>query len=282
VKVSALQKSGIGILALDEAYAFAEHLGLTLNEPTNIENLNALLVRFLMLYSEHTTGVVLDPIYSLPFLSYKHKNSGLLIRLEQEQNQDPLALPRFIPQWGIEDVRNNYGLAKLELMYHPAEDLAVEKKRLVSELYDFCQYEGIDFMLKLVIYHPPGKELDMVEFQEIQLEAVAELQRFASILSLQYPQDPLATATLTSSLDVPWIVHGDNIPYDQFKEFVRISTENGAQGFMAGQTLWEEINNMRQEDQSPDFQAIEQFLKTTGKDRVIELMRIVKEAQTDL
>lgn len=281
MKVSALQKNGIGLLALDNAYSFAEKIGLTLDEPTNVENFNALLIRFLILYTEYTTGVVLDPTYSLPFLSYKHNNSGLLIRLEREQDQDPLSLPRFLPQWSIEDVRNNYGLAKMELFYHPAEDMAVEKKKLVADLFDFCQYEGIDFLLKLVIYNPPGKEMDMVEFQETQLEAIAELQKFASIISLQYPQDPLATATLTSSLDIPWIVHSDGVEYDKFKEFVRVSTENGAQGFMIDQTLWDEIGKMRLEDQSPDFEKIEQFLKTTGKDRVVELMRIVKESRAE-
>lgn len=268
-------------MALDNAYSFAEKIGLTLDEPTNVENFNALLIRFLILYTEYTTGVVLDPTYSLPFLSYKHNNSGLLIRLEREQDQDPLSLPRFLPQWSIEDVRNNYGLAKMELFYHPAEDMAVEKKKLVADLFDFCQYEGIDFLLKLVIYNPPGKEMDMVEFQETQLEAIAELQKFASIISLQYPQDPLATATLTSSLDIPWIVHSDGVEYDKFKEFVRVSTENGAQGFMIDQTLWDEIGKMRLEDQSPDFEKIEQFLKTTGKDRVVELMRIVKESRAE-
>ncbi|MFZ5438170.1 MAG: hypothetical protein ACOZAK_03915 [Patescibacteria group bacterium] len=279
MKISALQKNGIGLLALDEAYTFAEQLGLSLDEPTNLENLNALLVRFLILYTEYTTGVVLDPTYSLPFLSYKHNNSGLVIRLGREQEQDPMGLPQFIPQWGIEDVRNNYGVAKLELFYHPAEELAVEKKKLVADLFDFCQYEGIDFLLKLIIYHPPGKTLDKVEFQETQLEAVGELQRFASLLALQYPQDPLATATLTSALDVPWVVISDGLKYAEFKEFVRISVENGAEGFLVGQTLWEELNSMRLEDQSPDFAAIEKFLKTIGKDRVIELMRIVNESK---
>ena len=281
MKVSALQRDGIGLLALDEAYLVAESLGLTLDEPTNAENLNALLARFISLYSEYTTGIVLDPTYSLPLLEHKHKNSGLALRIEQERDQDPLSVPRFIPQWGIEDVRNNYGVAKLELYYHPAEEMAAEKKKLVADLFDFCQYEGIDFLLKLVIYHPPGKEMDMVEFQETQLEAIAELQRFSSLLALQYPQDPLATATLTSSLDIPWIVISDGMNYEKFKDSVRVSTENGAKGFLAGRTLWEEIGEMRLEDQSPDFDQIESFLKTTGKDRVIELMRIIKESQEE-
>lgn len=281
MKVSALQRDGIGLLALDEAHTFAESLGLTLDESTNIENLNALITRFLILYTEHTTGVILDPTYSLPFLSYKDKNSGLALRLEREREQDPLSVPRFIPQWGIEDVRNNYGVAKLELYYHPAEDMAAEKKKLIADLFDFCQYEGVDFLLKLVIYHPPGKEMDMIEFQETQLEAVSELQRFASMLALQYPQDPLATATLTSSLDIPWIVASDDTTYDKFKDAVRVSTENGADGFLIGKTLWEEIGEMRLEDQSPDFEEIEKFLKTTGKDRIVELMRIVKESKEE-
>lgn len=282
MKVSALQKNGIGILALDEVYALTESLGLLLTEESNLKNLTALLARFLSIYTEHTTGIVLDPVYSLPLIEYKHENSGLILRIEQEEEQNPLGLPKLPPQWGIQDIRNNYGVAKLELLYHPSEALAMEKKQFVAEIFDFCQYEGTDFLLKLMIYNPPGEDLDTVQFQETQLEAVSELQRFSNILALQYPQDPLATATLTSELDVPWVVFSDGVSYEKFKEFVRVSTENGAQGFMIGKALWEEIGELRLEDHTPDFTAIDAFLNTTGRDRILELMRIVRDAQSEV
>jgi tagatose-1,6-bisphosphate aldolase len=267
----------VGLLALDEAHLLAEALGLSLEEPTNVTYLNGLISELVRQYSPHVTGVVLDPIYSLPFLAQKDHVAGLVLRLEQLNDSDPLALPKFIPNWSIENVKNNYGLAKLELFYHPSEEKSAEKKQLVAEIFDFCQYEKIDFLLKLVIYHPSEKKLDVAEFQEVQLEAVSELQRFASMMALQYPQDPLATATLTTNLDIPWLLLAENMNYDAYKEALRVSLENGAAGFYIGKTLWQEIGSLRLEDQSVDDPAIQQWLKTTGRDRVLELKRLIEE-----
>jgi hypothetical protein len=51
---------------------------------------------------------------------------------------------------------------------------------------------------------------------------------------------------------------------------------------LAGEVFWQEIKNMRHDDASPDFEAIETFLKTTARDRVLELTRIIDEFGQDL
>ena len=94
---------------------------------------------------------------------------------------------------------------------------------------------------------------------------------------MQYPQDPLAAATLTSELDIPWLMIDDGVKYDKFKDQLRVALENGAQGFLVDEVLWQEVGKMRLKDQSPDLPAIEKFLQTTSKDRMIELMRIAGE-----
>lgn len=279
MKLSALKSpSGVfGLVALDEAYGLADLLGLSLKEPSHETLLKQVLASLVKIHSEHATGVVFDSLYTLPLLEKKQEHAGTLVRLEQQQEPDPLTVPRFPANWGIENVRNLYGVAKLELYYHPAEAQALQKKQLLAEIFDFCQYEEIDFLLKLMIYHPPKESLSTAQFQEIQLEAVSELQRFASVIAVQYPQDPLAAATLTSELDIPWLIVSDETKYEKFKDQLRIALENGAQGFLTGETLWQEIGGMRLNDHSPDMEAIEKFLTTTSKDRIIELMRIAEE-----
>jgi tagatose-1,6-bisphosphate aldolase len=279
MKLSALQKpaGALGIVSLDEAYALADLLGLSLQESTHEQFLTEVLTELVKVHSRQAAGVVLDPIYSLQLLAEGTELAGAIVRLEQMQTPDPLVVPKFIPNWGIENIRNMYGLAKLELYYHPTEEKALEKKQLVAEIFDFCQYEEIDFLLKLMIYNPTEGKLKIEEFQAAQLESVGELQRFASSLALQYPQDPLATATLTSNLDIPWLISADGQDYEQYKNDLRVSLENGATGFLAGEILWHEIGQMRLDDQSPDLPAVKKFIQTTSKDRIIELMRIVKE-----
>jgi len=279
MKLSALkQETGsLGIVSLDEIYLLADLLGLSLQESFHEQLLIEILKQLVKVHSRQAAGIILDPIYSLPLLEEGTELAGALVRLEQVQAPDPLTVPKFIPNWGIESIRNMYGLAKLELYYHPTEEKALQKKQLIAEIFDFCQYEEIDFLLKLVIYNPAGNKFKTAEFQEAQLETVSELQRFASVLALQYPQDPLAAATLTSNLDIPWMVSDDGENYEQFKNNLRVGLENGAVGFLVGKILWQEIGQMRLEDQSPDIKAIEKFVQTVNKDRIIELMRIVKE-----
>lgn len=279
MKLSALTTpTGVaGLVALDEGYLLSELIGLSPDEPSHEGIVTEILSEMLTTYSEFSTGVVLDPLYSLSLLGKKHEHSGTVLRLEQSWQPDPLAVPTLPAQWGVENVRNLYGVAKLELYYHPSEEKALEKKRFLAEVFDFCQYQKIDLLLKLVIYHPPGKTLNTVEFQEAQLEAIDELQKFTNALALQYPQDPLAAATLTSELDIPWLMVDDGVKYDAFKEQLRVSMENGATGFLVDEALWQEIGSMRREDQSPDLEAIQKFLQTVSKDRIIELMRIAEE-----
>lgn len=269
----------MGIVALDEAYVLADLMGLSLKESSNEALLTEIFQELLRTHSECATGVVLDPVYSLGQLEVKHDHAGVLVRLEQLQNPDPLTLPKFTPNWGIENVRNTYGVAKLELYYHPSEPEAMKKKQLIAEIFDFCQYEKIDFLLKVMMYNPGGGPLDPAQFQEAQLEAAVELQRFASALALQYPQDPLATATLTSNLDIPWLVVSDDTAYDAFKDQLRVVLENGGDGFLAGEVLWKELGTLRLPDHSPDLEAIKRFIRTVSRDRIIELMRITGEKE---
>ncbi|MFH2118275.1 MAG: hypothetical protein ABII10_00860 [Candidatus Paceibacterota bacterium] len=281
MKLSALKKEtgSLSIVSLDEAYLLADLLGLSLQESSHEEFLTEVLGQLVKIHSHQAAGVVLDPIYSLQLLTEGTKLAGTLVRLEQMQTPDPLAIPKFIPNFGIENIRNMYGSAKLELFYHPTEEKAMEKKQLVAEVFDFCQYEEIDFLIKLMIYNPAGSKLKPEEFQEAQLEAVSELQRFSSALALQYPADPLAAATLTSHLDIPWLVASGSETYEEFKNNLRSALENGAAGFLVGEVLWQEIGKMRLEDQSPDMEAIGKFLQTTNQDRIIELMRINNQAE---
>lgn len=271
------QVGTFGLVALDEAYVLAELIGLPLSEPANEQLFRELLTELVSTHSQHATGMVMDPVFTLPLLNKKEEKAGVLVRLEQLQTPDPLVVPKFTPNWSIEDIRNIYGVAKMELYYHPAEKEALRKKQLITEIADYCRYEGIDFLLKIMIYNPAKGQLGAVEFQEAQLQAVNELQKFASALALQYPRDPLAAATLTSSLDVPWLVVSDDEKYDAFKEELRICLENGAKGFLVSESLWSEIGAMRLGDQSPDLPAIKKFIQTISQDRIIELMRIIEE-----
>ena len=283
------QNGLFAILELDRSYALAEQLSLDLTVPENLDfiyRVNQLLLEL----SKEVTALVFDPVYSFPLLPKKDGQAASLIRLEQNKEFLATELPDLFPDFSLEEIRNNYSLAKLELFYHPKEARAMEKKQLLAEIKSYCQSLGIDFLLKLNIYdyskfQEEGVNEDLPEFSytESQLEAVQELRSMADILALKAPEDPLMLATLSTELDVPWVIVANaEESYQDFKDRFRMAVENGASGYMLGDLLWTEIASFRLEDQSFDFAAIEKYIRTTVRDRIIELNRIAVENLADI
>ncbi len=277
------------ILELDNNRQLAESLGLDLTLSDNLELLDAVNNQLLTL-SKEVTGVIFDPIYTFKLLSKKANNAGALLRLEQDKENLPDSLPLLFPNFSLEEISNNYALAKLELNYHSNENKAIEKRQLLAEIREYSKILSIDFLLKLRIYNPAKFTLQKKEnakatifsFAEDQLTAIQELRSLTDLIVIQNPPDPLAMATIISELDIPCLVMADEQDsYDSFKEKFRMSMENGAKGYCAGQVLWKEISNYRREDQSLDLEGMEKYISTTVRDRLMELNRIASENLAD-
>lgn len=268
----------------DEA-KFIEALGLDIKDKGSKEIIEEILSAQFKVYSgvdsknfDGVSGFILDPELSLKVFAKHHIDIGLGLNLDEPQAEhDPLALPNLVPEWGVEQVKNNYGVAVITMYYHPEEAGALKKKQFLAEIQDYCRYEEIELIVKLVVYTPGDRKFDWAEFRQDQLQAVEELRNLANLFVLQYPNDSLACATLTTQLDVPWIISDDNIDYGEFKERLRDALENGASGFMVGETLFKEIEGMRNKDHSPDIENILKFINSQARDRAIELVRISKE-----
>ena len=283
------QNGFFAILELDRSHILADELSLDLSLPENLDFINR-VNELLLELSKEVTALVFDPIYSFSFLAEKEGQAASLIRLEQNKEFLPKDLPELFPDFSLEEIKNNYSMVKLELYYHPKEEKALEKKQLLAEIKSYCQSLGIDFLLKLKIYdyskfQEEGEQKDLPEFSytEAQLEAVQELRTMADILALEAPEDPLMLATLSTELDTPWIVSSsEKDSYQDFKDRFRMAVENGASGYMLGDLLWAEIASFKLEDQSFDLAAIEKYIRTTVRDRIIELNRIATESLSDI
>ncbi len=265
------------ILELDFGYQLAIDLGLDINIQGGLEQLNVILKSLITNLVSQPSAVVADPIFSLPLLM-DDVEKGLILRLDEANKETPKeSLPQFARQWGVDEISNNYAVAKLELQYHPAEETALSKKKMTAELFEYCQHVGIDLLLKLNIYSQPDEAKNPIVLQETQFQAIQELRDSCHLLSIQYPSNALAAATITAELDHPWVVSLVSQDHEQNKNELRTALENGARGFMIGNSLWSEISSFRQEDESLDLSAIQRFIETTTRDRMIELVRITNE-----
>ncbi len=238
-----------------------------------IKDINQILIKEV---SSTCSGLVIDPRAGLEALVHKEKTTGVAFRLTEE-NQTIQALPKLLSQWGVEEVKNNLGVAKLTLPYHPMEDLALDKKKFLHEVFDFCQYEQIDLILDLHITGAGGGKIHPDDLPEAQLQAVQEFRTSCHLMALDYAGSVLSTATLTAELDIPWVLVSRQEGYEEFKLHLREALDNGARGFMIGRPLWLEISQMRKPDMTPDKVAMQKFAATTIRDRLIELTRIADE-----
>ncbi len=266
------------MLELDRISQLAEQLQLNLRDEQGkfvAEQISRLAMRAL---SEEVSGVSVSPEYNFHTIVDKSESTGLILSLEKRTAAvDPLALPILMDNWGLEHIKNNYALAKLELYYHPRELLAKKKKQFVAELYDYCQYLGIDFLLQLRLFKVEQNDSPESQ-QEALLQTLEELRLSADVIALAFPADPLTAVTVTAELDIPWLYSAEGVDYGLYKEQLRASLESGAKGFLAGDVLWAELPEPSANEEGViDFANTQDYLETIARDRVIELVRITNE-----
>jgi tagatose-1,6-bisphosphate aldolase len=280
MNLSSIQtKSGMFTIApFDHRGSLAKMLKIDLETEQGKQILTQVKVLFMEAFSEMCSGVLIDPVYGWPAIERKAKNTGLILTLENSGYTDErTAVPTLIPNWGVENIKNNYAVAKLLTYYHPAEENALQKKQLIMELGQYCKHEDIAFLVEPVIFNPFGKEeLAKEAFQAAQLQTAQEFQSYCDVLKIQYPGDALACATMTAELDVPWILLSRGMAHSDFVSALKVCLENGAKGFAAGRSVWQEISDLRAPDGLPDLEGIGRFLYTTGRERMKELIELTE------
>jgi tagatose-1,6-bisphosphate aldolase len=264
----------------------AQLLGLDLGESSNQVTLNEVMGEALRVAAPIASGLVVDARFGFDGLAEDERPAKLGLGLRVFQHQDAsnwMMPPQLLPNWGLEEVANNYAAAYLKMYYHPSLEKALEKKQIIGELYDYCQYLKIGMILDIRLIGHHGGLLDHQDREETAVVAVQELQKWADLVVLEYPGSALAAATVTAELDSPWIVSpAPSSEYDVFKENLRAALEAGAAGALLDSNLWPEISQLRLEDTTPDRLAISTYWQTTYRDRLLELARIIDEATIPL
>ncbi len=256
----------------------AELLGLDLTLPANHQSVAQAHRLLLTTLAANSSGVVLDAEWGLPAWPEVHASqtdsitTGLLLGFTDQQS-DPEHLPTLTANWGIEAVKNNYGVALLDFAYHPREKQAIQKKQFLAEVADYCIYQQLDLVVRLKLFPQAG----LTPSTDDLVLAVQELQRHAAALILQPPADALTAATLTAELDRPWIVELTQPEYAATKETLRMALEAGAHGYMAT-NLWSEVSQFRDPTSGVSLPALQTYAQTTLRDHLLELNRITAEA----
>ena len=264
------------LLDLSDSNELVDILGVSWATEEQRSQLDTTLISIVAQLSPLVSGIILGPEIGFDALSAKSSSTGLLLSLEKQTDLLLVnEMPRVFPQWGVTHIRNNYGILFTKLFYHPHGELVKEKQRLMAELKDACQYEGIANVLSLSLYPPADQPANQEAFQESQLIAAREFQSLADMLVLEYPHTALAAATITADLDIPWLVVDRTQDYMHLKTALRTALEAGAAGIVIGGGNLLAGMNLADVD-------FDTFLTTEVRDRLLEINRIIEENRVDV
>jgi sulfofructosephosphate aldolase len=227
------------------------------------------------------SAVLLDPDVSLPDIVDRNlvaRDVGLIVRIEADgcQVQDGLRQSQMIPGLGAKGARALGATAAKVMVFLRAdrEDLDGYTAQMVRAALEDCRRTDLLCVMELMTYRldDESPEEFAARKEDLVVDGAVLLQECGSkVLKLEYPGRASGCQRITDALDVPWAVLSAGVDHDAFCEQLRDSMNGGADGFIAGRSLWKEAVG-----QSPHERR--RFLDGVARRRMEDMLTIVDSA----
>jgi sulfofructosephosphate aldolase len=154
------------------------------------------------------------------------------------------------------------------------EDLDGYTAQMVRTALEDCRRADLLCVMELMTY--PLDDETPEQFAALKEDLVVNgavfLQECGSkVLKLEYPGSASACRRVTDAIQVPWAVLSAGVDHEAFCGQLRDSMDGGADGFIAGQSLWKEaVGRPPQERRA--------FLDGVARRRLEDLVGIVESA----
>ena len=227
------------------------------------------------------SAVLLDPDVSLPQLVDRDvvaRDVGLLVRIEADGHElsDGLRRSQLIQGLGADGARARGATAAKVMVFVRAdrEDLDGYTAEMVRTALADCRRADLLCVMELMTYRLEDETPE--EFARLKEDLVVNGAVFlqecgAKVLKLEYPGSADACRRVTDAVDVPWAVLSAGVDHEAFCGQLRASMDGGADGFIAGRSLWKEAVGRP----APGRRA---FLDGVGRRRLEDLLAIVESA----
>ena len=217
--------------------------------------------------SQHSTAILMDPVYSVPNLIPSSKSKGLIITLEDHDfiERGKGRYSKNIKNWTVEKIKRIGGDAvKVLAWYRPDADQKSIKhqKRYIETIGKQCEKYDIPFLLELLVYpfkNETGYSKDYKEqLDKNQNHVINSVKEFSKekykvdIFKLESPVDSSqlqnskfnkATKDAFKQLskatrNIPWVMLSSGMSKKSFLNCLKLAYKNGASGYLAGRTIW--------------------------------------------
>ena len=250
--------------------------------------------------SQHSTAILMDPVYSLPSLIPSSKSKGLIITLE-DHNFIEKGKGRFsknIKNWSVEKIKKIGGDAvKVLAWYRPdADQKSIDhQKKYIETIGKQCEKYDIPFLLELLVYpfkneigyskdykEQLGKNqhhvIDSVrEFSKpkykvdiFKLESPVDSSKLEGTKFTKVTQEAFKKLSLATK-EIPWVMLSSGMSKNSFFNCLKLAYQNGASGYLAGRTIWLDAFK-----DYPNYKKITNNLKKEGANYVKKLNTLTK------
>jgi sulfofructosephosphate aldolase len=227
------------------------------------------------------SAVLLDPDVSLPDIvdsDVLPRDVGLLVRIEADGHEleDGLRRSQLIAGLGAEGARARGATAAKVMVFLRAdrEDLDGYTAGMVRTALEDCRRADLLCVMELMTYRVDDEtpEEFAARKESLVVDGAVFLQECGSkVLKLEYPGSEAACRRVTDAIDVPWAVLSAGVDHDAFCAQLRHAMAGGADGFIAGRSLWKEAVGRPAAERR-------RFLDGVARRRTEELLTIVDAA----
>lgn len=215
------------------------------------------------------SAVLLDPeIGSAPAIlgGDLHGDKGLVVALEATGylGNPASRVSRILPDWSVGKARRiGASGVKLLVYYHPDAPQARDQENLVLEVSEACQRYDLLYFIEPLSYSldPQKTRLPSSERRQVVLETARRITSLGvDVLKAEFPLDvhdvdnelewKLACCDLTDTSAVPWVLLSAGVDFDTYLRQVAVACQSGASGIMAGRTVWKEMTDLPESEQT--------------------------------
>ena len=258
--------------------------------------------------ASEASSMLLDPNFAVPAaLHILPARTGLIVTLEEHRFVDTPGgrLSRSIDNWSVDKIRRLGGDAvKVLAWYRPdaSPEVIEHQKDYVRTVGAECRRHDIPYVLELLVYPFPesaGHTTDYVESPDKRAELVIDsVREFAKpeygvdLFKLETPLPGSALPERSDSADsraaasefdavgsicreagIPWVMLSGGVTPEQFGRVLSYAYAAGAQGFLAGRTIWLDAI----QSAFPDEAKVLALLEADGKQRLDRLTQLTRE-----
>ena len=256
MKVDQFTKNGrFLMLALDHRQSFRQILNPLNPSATSDKQMIAVKKAIIESLSEKISGLLIDPEFGLPAYKSLNCQKPYLLSVEKSgyQRKDEERITEL--EYEIADLKKMGASGiKLLLYFNPWVKSAIEQLKTAAFVYHQCRQENLPLFLEIVTYYTEETALNKNNLVVESLNKVLSFGVTADVFKLEYPLDRQGCLTVSKILGkIPWIMLSRGENFQIFKIQLEEAMANGASGFLAGRSLWQEIGRFSDDEKRKEY-----------------------------